>query len=534
MLVKLLLLALLALPLAAKTEYTIITVAGNGDEGYNGDGGDARCASLNRPTGVDVDAGGFVYIADYNNNRIRRLAPDGTITTVAGSGQRGFSGDGGPATAAQLAGPYGVRVVEDGFLIADAQNGRIRHVNRAGTISTIASGFEHPVDVVRGPDGRLYVAEGGGNRVRRIEADGTLTAVAGSGRRRYNGDGGYSGDGGPAVDAQLNVPGALTFDQEGNLIIADLRNHVVRKVDRNGVITTIAGTGVAGSAGDGGPARQAELSEPGGLAWEPDGSLIISEIPRVRRLTKDGRLVTVAGSDKRGFYGDHGPATNALLSVLDLIAIDGAGNVFVADYRNNRVRKLIPATAATAPQARPRATADVEALLARMRAAYRAIESAEMSFVRIGMHSEIKGALRYAKSATVDATLEVAKVGRVIVTSDGRSIRTVEPALPEHTTRFTLDALRRAMAANLEVISLWDSARQLETAHGGNMAGPDLRIAERETWNGREWLILEEKAGETLYRYFIDPQSSLIWRTVTTNRDGAVIYDGRVEALTTK
>src|SRR5687768_2336435 len=118
--------ALLTALTAVAADYTITTVAGNGAEGFGGDGGDARCAQLNRPTGVDADGRSFIFIADYSNHRIRRVAPDGTITTVAGTGVRGFSGDGGPATAAQLAGPYGVRVIDDGFLIADAVNGRIR------------------------------------------------------------------------------------------------------------------------------------------------------------------------------------------------------------------------------------------------------------------------------------------------------------------------------------------------------------------------------------------------------------------------
>ncbi|HEX6177731.1 MAG TPA: hypothetical protein VF057_05190, partial [Thermoanaerobaculia bacterium] len=146
----------------------------------------------------------------------------------------------------------------------------------------------------------------------------------------------------------------------------------------------------------------------------------------------------------------------------------------------------------------------------------------------------IRGTLRYTKPATVDATLDVAHIGRVLVTSDGNSVHAVEPNMPAHTTRFTLDALRRAIAANLEVISLWDSARQLETAQGGNMAGPDLSIGKPQSWNGREWVILEEKAGNTLYRYFIDPQTSIIWRTLTTNADGTVTYDGQVTMLTAK
>ena len=333
-----------------------MTLAGSGDEGYGGDGGGALCARLNRPTGVDVDEQGNVYIADYNNNRIRRVDPAGVITTVAGSGSRGFSGDGGAAVVAELAGPYGVRAAADGFFIADALNGRVRHVGRDGVIRTVASGFQHPVDVVRGPDGLLYVAEGGGNRVRRIRPDGTVEPFAGSGKVRYNGESTLSGDGGLAIDAQLATPAALAFDKEGNLFIGDLRNHVVRRIDRAGLITTVA----------------RGFNEPGGLAFEPDGSLLIADIPRIRRLASDGTLSVVAGCGQGGFSGDHGPAAAATLSVLDHIAMDRHGNLFVADYRNNRIRKLIRRRETPAAPAVPRQLASpaVEALLAKMRATY--------------------------------------------------------------------------------------------------------------------------------------------------------------------
>lgn len=509
-------------PVATHPEYTILTIAGNGEEGFGGDGGGALCARLNRPTGVDVDGDGSIYIADYNNNRIRRVAPDGTISTVAGSGERGFSGDGGPAIASQLAGPYGVRVVSDGFLIADAVNGRIRHVGRDGIIRTVAGGFQHPVDVVRGPDGLLYVAEGGGNRVRRILPDGTVEPFAGSGRLRYNGESGLAGDGGPALEAQLSTPAALAFDAEGNLFIADLRNHVVRKVDTSGVITTVART----------------LNQPGGLAFEADGSLLISDIPRIRRLTKDGTLTTVAGSDQRGFSGDHGPATAATLSVLDLIAIDRHGHVFIADYRNNRIRKLVPktdaATALASTPARQPAGDDVEALLSRMRASYQSVLSADVRSTIRGRR-KIEGTFRYVAPANVDATLDVSDYGRVTVRADETMIRVIDPLLsaPEENPN-TVQNLRRAVAANLEVISLWDSQRQLSTGEGGNMRGENLRIAEPETWGGRRWIVLEERAGTGSYRYFIDPKTAFIWRTVATSASGEVFYDGTIERLDTR
>ena len=504
---------------AAPPEYTIVTVAGTGEEGYGGDGGGALCARLNRPTGVDADEHGNVYIADYNNNRIRRVDPAGIITTVAGSGSRGFSGDGGPAIAAELAGPYGVRVAEDGFYIADALNGRVRHVGRNGVIRTVASGFQHPVDVMRGPDGLLYVGEGGGNRVRRIKADGSVEPFAGTGKLRYNGESTLSGDGGPAIEAQLATPGSLAFDNDGNLFIGDLRNHVVRKIDRKGVITTVA----------------RGFNEPGGLAFEADGSLLISDIPRIRRLAKDGTLTVIAGTDQRGFSGDHGPATAATLSVLDHIAMDRNGHLLITDYRNNRIRKLIPRgdTQAAPPVTSQPASPEVEKLLANIRAAYQAIAAADLRFAVTGRRNTISGNLDYEAPGRVEATLSVVDYGKVTVSSDGTLVRVIDPMLTEPEERsFTLQNLRRAVGANLEVISLWDSQRQLSTGGGGNMRGSDLSIAPNEKWNSRTWIVLEESAGSNgRYRYYIDPKTSLIWRTVAVSPDGSSFYDGRIERL---
>jgi sugar lactone lactonase YvrE len=526
---------ILAVP-AGAAEYTILTLAGNGAEGYSGDGGGAPCATLNRPTGVDVDGAGFIYIADYGNNRIRRVSPEGVIATVAGNGERGFSGDGGPATSAQLAGPYAVRVVDDGFLIADAINGRIRHVNRDGVIRTIAGGrtgegigdggpatnarLQHPVDVIMGPDRALFVAEGGGNRVRRIGTDGIITTFAGSGRLRYNGQSGYGGDGGPATAALLNVPASMAFDAEGNLFIGDLRNHVVRRVSRDGIITTVA----------------RGFNEPGGLAFEADGSLLIADIPHVRRLKSDGTLTVVAGTGKRGFYGDHGPAANADLSVLDLMAIDVAGNVYVADHRNSRIRKLVPVREVTSTAtARVAATADVEELLSRMRAAYQTIEAAAVRFNVLRAGRRIDGTLRYERPGTVTATLQVEEYGTVRVAADGQLIRVIDPQLaaPEELT-WSLQNLRTAVAANLEVISLWDSQRQLSTGEGGNMRGETLRLGKAEEWRGKRWIVLEERAGSDLYRYWVDPKTSLIHRTAASRHSGDLFYEGIVERLSVR
>jgi sugar lactone lactonase YvrE len=352
-------------PPAAAPAYRITTLAGTGKAGYDGDGGPAVAAKLNHPTSVDVDRAGNVFIADSANHRIRKVAPDGTIATFAGTGQSGFSGDGGPAAAAQLSGPYGVRVDGRGNVyIADSRNRRVRKVTPDGIITTVAgdggreargeggpataASLGSPVDMVADGAGNLYVAcTDVVNVVWKVTPDGLVHAAAGTAKRRAAGESTYGGDGGPATAARLNVPGALALDRDGNLYIADLRNHAVRKVGADGVIRTVAGTGKPGFDGDGGPAAAARLREPAGVAFGADGSLFIADGVnyRVRRVGPDGVIRTVAGSGKRGQPGGDGPALAAALGVLDILALDAAGNVYVADYSGNRVHKLAPVPA---------------------------------------------------------------------------------------------------------------------------------------------------------------------------------------------
>ncbi len=331
----------------------ITTVAGTGATGSSGDGGPATAAQLGYPTGVAVDGAGNVYIADYGNHRIRRVDGAGGITTVAGTGAFGFSGDGGPATAAQLYMPAGVTVDRAGNVyIADAYNHRVRRVDTAAVITTVAgtgaAGFSgdggpataaqlrNPFHVTVDGAGNVYLADNGNHRIRRVDAAGVITTVAGTGAA------GFSGDGGLASAAQLDVPTGIAVDGVGNVYIADSGNHRIRRVDAAGVITTVAGTAVAGFGGDGGPATAAQLSNPSGVAVDGAGNVYIAATGnhRIRRVDAAGVITTVAGTSASGFSGDGGPATAAQLSNPSGMDVDGAGNVYVADAGNFRIRRV--------------------------------------------------------------------------------------------------------------------------------------------------------------------------------------------------
>jgi uncharacterized protein (TIGR03437 family) len=330
----------------------ITTVAGNGTQGLSGDNGPATSAELNLPEGVAVDVTGNLYIADVGNSRIRKIS-NGVITTVAGNGTQGFRGDNGPATSAQLANPVGVAVDSAGSVyIADRNNHRIRKVS-GGVITTVAGngtqGFSgdngpatsaelnYPQGVAVDSAGNVYIADTYNQRVRKVSG-GVITTVAG------NGTVGFSGDGGPATSAQL-VPAAVAVDSAGNLYVADSYNNRVRKVS-NGVITTVAGDGAPGFSGDSGPAISAILGYPEGLAVDSSGNLYIADNGNNRiRMVSNGVIATVAGNGTGGFSGDNGPATNAELWSPQGVAVDSAGNVYIADNGNNRIRILTPSGA---------------------------------------------------------------------------------------------------------------------------------------------------------------------------------------------
>ena len=324
----------------------IFTVAGNATSGYSGDGNSATSAQLNYPEGVALDAAGNLYIADTSNDCIREVL-NGLIATVAGNGTLGFSGDSGPAIGAQLTYPSGVALDSAGNLyIADNGNNRIRGVS-SGVIATVAGGgsvlgasgpaasaqFWDPAGVAVDAAGNVYIVDTLDFLIRQVSS-GVIATVAG------NGTYGYSGDNGPATSAQLNYPEGVAVDAAGNLYIADAANSVIRQVS-SGVIATVAGNGTPGYSGDSGPATSAELDDPEGVAVDAAGNLYIADSANncIRKVS-NGVITTVAGTGWPGYSGDNGPATSAQLSDPWGVAVDVSGNLYIADEGNNLIRKV--------------------------------------------------------------------------------------------------------------------------------------------------------------------------------------------------
>jgi sugar lactone lactonase YvrE len=334
----------------------ITTVAGSGTEGFSGDGGPATSAQLNSPTGIAADAAGNLFIADWGNSRVRKVSPDGIITTVAGAGGCcGSFDDGIPATRAQLGGPVGLALDTSGNLfIADYSHNRIRKVSPDGIITTVADpgvqefSGDHgpaagPVSVSVDDAGNLFIAYSGISRIRKVSPNGMSTTFAGGGATG-------PGDGGPAVDAQLNSPQGVAVDRDGNVYVADTFDFRIRKISQDGMISTVAGSGSnAVFSGDGGPATSAWLalgwfdpSPIGGVALDNEGNLFIADTgnQRVRKVSASGIITTVAGDGTPGYVGNNGEATSAQLNFPLDVAVDGAGDLLIADSENNRVRKV--------------------------------------------------------------------------------------------------------------------------------------------------------------------------------------------------
>jgi RHS repeat-associated protein len=334
---------------------TIDTVAGSGTPGSEGDGGPATQAQLTFPNGVATDASGNLYIADSGNDRVRKVDTNGIISTVAGTGASGFSGDGGPATQAKLDYPAAVAVDGLGNLyIADSGNCRIRKVDTSGVITTVAGNevegyggddgpaiqakLRYPYGVAVDVSGNLYIADYLNNRIRKVDTNGVITTVAGDGTYAYG------GDGGPATQAKIAYPRSVAVDVSGNLYIADSSNYRIRKVDTSGVITTVAGTGTYGYSGDGGEATKARISYSYGIEVDVSGNIYFSDYlnNRIRKVDTDGIIITVAGKGSNGSSGDGGPPTQAELAYPVGVAVGASGNLFIGDYANHRIRKVTP------------------------------------------------------------------------------------------------------------------------------------------------------------------------------------------------
>jgi len=295
----------------------ITTVVGTGQRGYSGDGGPASQARIAGPHDLTFDAEtNSLYVADSFNHCIRRVDRQGVITTVAGNGKPGFSGDGGDARQANLNGPQGITFDRQGkLLIADTFNSAIRSVDRRNVNTTVAgsmpAGFGGdggpalkalltiPYAVAVAPHGDIYVCDTANSRIRRIDASGIIHHVAGSGPSAGVFGAGFNGDEDPADKAQIHSPVGLAFDARGTLYLSDTGNSRIRTIEE-GVIRTIAGTGIAGFSGDGGKALEAELNTPQKLAFDEQGNLYFADRPnhRVRRIDKRGIITTVAGSSE--------------------------------------------------------------------------------------------------------------------------------------------------------------------------------------------------------------------------------------------
>jgi sugar lactone lactonase YvrE len=331
---------------------TILTVAGTGKPGFSGDGGPALQAQFSNPLRLAIDDSRNLFIADADNGRVRRVGPEGMISSVAGGGKA--TGDGGLAIQAQLQEPDAVAVDATGdlFVMDTAGIGRVRKVDPIGVITTVARNLSDLVGI--DPSGTVFIVDGN-NRVKKANPDGSSSIVAGGG---HPADG--IGDGGLATDARLLYPNAIAFDGAGDQYISDAGRGLVRRVSPDGKITTVAGGGhPADGLGDNGPATDALLDIPSGMVLDRGGNLFIAEShgERIRKVSPTGTITTVAGTGKVGTTGDGGPATAAALNSPDSVALDRAGNLYFTEagrfqlytgegifpdpVGNNRVREVI-------------------------------------------------------------------------------------------------------------------------------------------------------------------------------------------------
>jgi sugar lactone lactonase YvrE len=311
---------------------------------------------MNWPEGIAFDASGNLIIADTYNNRVRKVAPDGTFSTLAGQALAGYANGIGASTQFNL--PTGIAIdkTSGDIYVSDYNNNRIRRIHADGTVDTVVgdgvgryggdngpantASIFHPQGLAFDSGGNLYIADQGNHRVRRV-TNGVIATVAGSGTA------GFLGDGMPAVNARLSSPAAVAFDNRGNLLIVDYGNNRLRRVTSDGNINTIAGNGTSSTTGDGGPASAATISQPLALAVDTAGNIFIAErgTNTVRRIATDGTIMTVAGKNGAGFSGDGGLALDAQLYMFPTpaLAFDAAGKLYILDSGNSRVRVVTPA-----------------------------------------------------------------------------------------------------------------------------------------------------------------------------------------------
>lgn len=354
----------------APTPGTILTVAGTGPAGFSPDGTPAIAALLNAPSGLTLDARGALIFIEHLNQRVRTIREDGTLATVAGTGTAGFSGESGPAREMQLFNPVLMTADAVGNLyVAEFVTNRVRKITPDGLLETVAGsgpatdgagafrGDGGPATAARlnGPaglavdaEGSLYIADGLNRRVRRVDPGGTITTVAGGGARPP-----ADAEEIPAIEVRLGRPMDVAVDAVGNLYVADFELHRIFRIDRRGLLKTVAGTGRAGDAGDNGPAARAELRQPIQVAVDSAGSLFIADSAnyRVRKVAPDGTITTVAGNGTPRYTGEGGPATATGLRGPGELAIDAAGNLYLADSQvykfdgvdtpNERILKIV-------------------------------------------------------------------------------------------------------------------------------------------------------------------------------------------------
>ena len=340
-------------------EYVISTAVGTGDKGFAGDGGPAQAALLNGPFDVAFDSAGNLFFSDTFNHRIRRVdARTGAITTVAGNGEAGYAGDGGPAVQASLNEPYGIAIDRAGnIFVADRLNRRVRRIDAAnGTITTLAgtgepaysgdggpaarAGLAEPNGLALDADERhLYIADVADHRVRSVDlSSGAIATFAGTGAPEHG------GDGGPVAEARIFGARAVKLGPDGTIYILERQGSSLRAVDAaTGIITTIAGTTGRGYSGDGGPALAAVFDAPKEMAIDPDGNLLIvdTENHAIRLIGRSTGVVTTIAGGRKGGRGDGGPATAAGLDRPHGAVVGPDGAIYIGDTNNHRIRKVI-------------------------------------------------------------------------------------------------------------------------------------------------------------------------------------------------